>query len=393
MAENQLVKFLEDITVDALNLGTDVSRFSKCSQHHVSFQIVLASQNKQVGFESTYSNMASTIDPIETTSSVDELNFVDKEYLYTTFTLTSLSKDELEILVQAIKESLFFKDTVNVGSTRTLEVYKSLSDLDTQLHPKEFFSYVHSKSSDQFFHLQEYNKKTDKLDMYDETIDRTFIIEPIFKTNENDNNSDSFRLQITEFFFMNNPIYRGPFEKSLKKVTEEVMKVAKSIHPDFTDGLSICSILCSLPGGNAQTVHQDDWRIAQKDDMLSCIVSLQTDTKLQLAKRFNKNKNKRKKVVPHEINIHQGTGVLFSGKTKHAGCAYEDLNIRLHYFIFKKEAEDTYTQFARDLKQITIACDICGTYVQPYNEKGRKNMSIHKKRHGEQGLEGKQAIA
>jgi hypothetical protein len=90
------------------------------------------------------------------------------------------------------------------------------------------------------------------------------------------------------------------------------------------------SFLYSLPGGKPQGWHQDDTRdegrIITAGSLISAIVALENDTKLDVRNR----KFERKTFI-----IPKGTMFVFDGKLVHGGSAYQKHNLRIHIYFMK----------------------------------------------------------
>ena len=97
------------------------------------------------------------------------------------------------------------------------------------------------------------------------------------------------------------------------------------------------SLLYSLPKGKPQGFHQDDYRsdtIVKRDGpLLSVIIALQNDTKLDV----KQNNDKR-----NTYCIPMGSMFVFDGKLMHGCSAYTSHNLRLHlYFKYVGDIEGT----------------------------------------------------
>lgn len=120
--------------------------------------------------------------------------------------------------------------------------------------------------------------------------------------------------------------------KAIIKIVDDVTTVvnANANKPYVSHKISI---IYSRPFGEPQGIHQDDYRdvaaIEQEGEMISVIVALMDNTKLDI-----KNNNGERKTY----SIPSGTMFLFSGSCEHGGSSYTVSNARLHIeFIPRKE--------------------------------------------------------
>jgi hypothetical protein len=115
------------------------------------------------------------------------------------------------------------------------------------------------------------------------------------------------------------------------------------------------SFLYSLPGGKPQGWHQDDARdegkIVRAGSLISAIVALQNDTKLDVR---NGSFERKTFVIP------RGTMFIFDGKLVHGGAAYQAHNLRIHIY-FEKQSEEGGSTGNNTDKENTIT----HTYICP----------------------------
>jgi hypothetical protein len=111
------------------------------------------------------------------------------------------------------------------------------------------------------------------------------------------------------------------------------------------------SILYSLPNGQPQGFHADDYRsdsIAARDGpFLSVMVALQNDTKLDLQKYSNER---------NTYSIPMGTMFVFDGKLMHGGSAYKTHNLRVHIY-FKYNGNDDEKKIVNGGENVVVEND------------------------------------
>jgi len=109
------------------------------------------------------------------------------------------------------------------------------------------------------------------------------------------------------------------------------------------------SVLYSLPGGEQQGFHQDDARseavIAEEGAMLSVIVALQDNTKLDVRNASFERKT---------LSISKGLMFVFDGRLVHGGAAYTVHNVRLHIY-FRKMVENVVSSMDKGKFENVIA--------------------------------------
>lgn len=144
-----------------------------------------------------------------------------------------------------------------------------------------------------------------------------------------------------------------------------------------------CSILYSRPRGNEQGLHIDDIRTKQdieKDgELLSVVVALQDDTKLDIA---NYEKTRQTYKIP------VGSMFLFSGTCLHGGAKYHTANARVHLMFMKSN----FVNDANRENAISLVFP-CPDKDCPYNRGDRVKTvthsqlqdhwkNVHRKKHG-----------
>jgi hypothetical protein len=98
-------------------------------------------------------------------------------------------------------------------------------------------------------------------------------------------------------------------------------------------------VLRSLPGCKAQKVHADynifDMKHHDSTVPYSLLLALQENTKLTLYPGSHRLSEKDNIEKFHEVQILLSPGdvVFFRGDLLHAGCAYDELNVRVHIFL------------------------------------------------------------
>lgn len=310
-----------------------------------------------------------------------ELTFMNPTYRYTPILLDNVSTAELNELVEMIKKSFYFEQEVVDPLTNIAEdMYVPLNDLKRNIDKHEFHKMIGKlQYGKEPFKTWYFNKEKNRLKCRQVHREESMTLTKIFKRTDDNDDHDSLRLQTTHFSYQNNPFFhKKGFGNIMKKITDKVLGAAKSIDQDF--GAIIGSILVSLPGDENQAFHVDDVRNQKQDDMLSCIVSLSPGSGLNVAKNYNFRGEKKQSYK--KLEIHQGSGILFSGTTIHGGCAYPDeMNVRLHCYILKEENGPAWDIFSNDMRQRHIYCKYkCCNYHKPDNANGRQAMDRHEKR-------------
>lgn len=293
--------------------------------------------------------------------------FENNTQLYSTFGLEDLAPEDFEYLVKHIKNSFYYKEkSVAAG----VHVYKSLSNTEKKLNVRTFRDELKKKNKNRVWYKAKYfDEDTRKIEECDLLVEETFLLDNMFASTSQKVNYDEKRLSIPHFRYENNPQCENKgFVKIMKKIREKVIAQARQFDKGFRK--VICNIIVSLPDGQEQSIHIDDVRDHPKDDMLSCIVAIDEDTALNFG-----NSSGTKRIV--KKHMQRGMGFIFSGQSRHGGCSYKKMNIRLHFYILKSDEDDTWNVFSGNLREAHQNCKFCGEKWSVTSTRLRKNFYMH----------------
>jgi hypothetical protein len=126
--------------------------------------------------------------------------------------------------------------------------------------------------------------------------------------------------------FQSSPNDQNKIKKcsAIAKIVDQVETVVNA-NANKSYVVNKISILYSRAFGQPQGIHQDDYRpstvIEKEGEMLSAIVALMDNTKLDIKDDYGQRKT---------FGIPAGSMFLFSGSCEHGGSSYTIGNVRLH---------------------------------------------------------------
>jgi uncharacterized C2H2 Zn-finger protein len=135
--------------------------------------------------------------------------------------------------------------------------------------------------------------------------------------------------------------------------------------------LNLWTLLGALPGCDRQHIHTDfngmvyiTTPTTGHPYPLSIIIAVENDTKLWLhpGSKFGEELDYDTGIMLH---LRRGDGVVFAGRTVHAGAEYDKLNVRLHMYVSTPDCS------VPDNETILVQCNPdngCSSCVGPTNE-------------------------